>query len=191
LSACFDLQWQYSTAHYEEVNSVPHSLLHSTLPSTSPSFVKEGRWSEGGREFTPPSLHPSLLHSTSPSFTPPLPPSLHPSLLCSTPPFFASPLPPLLYSSLENESFNVDFEFVNGVGARKGAIPQTIQIIIDNESTLQHKCMTSYSINITVLRQSLSGLPSKFNFNWSSLLPSVSTCYTCRSEPLFTPRVHA
>lgn len=26
-------------AHYEEVNSVPHSLLHSTPPSTSPSFA--------------------------------------------------------------------------------------------------------------------------------------------------------
>ena len=35
---------------------------------------------------------------------------------------------------------------MNGVGARKGAISQTIQIIIDNESTLQHKCMTSYGI---------------------------------------------
>jgi len=43
-----------------------------------------------------------------------------------------------------NESFNVDFEFVNGVGARKGAIPQTMVIIVDNDSTLHHKCMTSY-----------------------------------------------
>ena len=35
-----------------------------------------------------------------------------------------------------NEGFNVDFEFVNGMGARKGAIPQTMVIIIDNDSTL-------------------------------------------------------
>ena len=39
--------------------------------------------------------------------------------------------------ALENdEGFNVDFEFVNGMGARKGAIPQTMVIIIDNDSTL-------------------------------------------------------
>ena len=50
-------------------------------------------------------------------------------------------------TALENdESFNVDFEFVDGVGARKGAIPQTMVVIIDNESTLHHMCMTSYSI---------------------------------------------
>ena len=45
-----------------------------------------------------------------------------------------------------NESFNVDFEFVDGVGARKGAITQTMVVIIDNESTLHHMCMTSYCI---------------------------------------------
>ena len=39
--------------------------------------------------------------------------------------------------ALENdEGFNVDFEFVNGMGACKGAIPQTMVIIIDNDSTL-------------------------------------------------------
>ena len=34
-----------------------------------------------------------------------------------------------------NEGFNVDFEFVNETGARKGAIPQTMVVIIDNDST--------------------------------------------------------
>ena len=34
-----------------------------------------------------------------------------------------------------NEGFNVDFEFVDGTGARKGAIPQTMVVIIDNDST--------------------------------------------------------
>jgi len=37
---------------------------------------------------------------------------------------------------------------------------------------------------IRVLGQSLSGLPSKFNFNWSSLLPSVST-YWMQVNALF------
>ena len=50
-------------------------------------------------------------------------------------------------TALENDkSFNVDFEFVDGVGARKGAITQTMVVIIDNESTLHHMCMTSYCI---------------------------------------------
>ena len=29
-----------------------------------------------------------------------------------------------------NEGFNVDFEFVDGTGARKGAIPQTMVVIV-------------------------------------------------------------
>ena len=33
-----------------------------------------------------------------------------------------------------DEGFNVDFEFVNGMGARKGAIPQTMVVIVDNDS---------------------------------------------------------
>ena len=35
-----------------------------------------------------------------------------------------------------NEGFNVDFEFVNGTGACKGAIPQTMVVIVDNDSML-------------------------------------------------------
>lgn len=36
--------------------------------------------------------------------------------------------------ALENdEGFNMDFEFINGMGLSKGAIPQTTVIIIDND----------------------------------------------------------
>ena len=33
----------------------------------------------------------------------------------------------------DNEGFNVDFEFVNGTGVTKGAIPQTMVIIVDDD----------------------------------------------------------
>ena len=33
-----------------------------------------------------------------------------------------------------NEGFNVDFDFVDGTGARKGAIPQTMVVIVDDDS---------------------------------------------------------
>ena len=35
-----------------------------------------------------------------------------------------------------NERFNVDFEFVNGTGVTKGAVPQTMVIIIDDDGKL-------------------------------------------------------
>jgi len=50
--------------------------------------------------------------------------------------------------ALENdESFNVDFEFSNGMGVSKGAIPQTTVIIIDNDGMcgLYQEYMTNYT----------------------------------------------
>ena len=61
-----------------------------------------------------------------------------------------------------NESFNVDFEFVNGVGARKGAIPQSMVIIVDSDSML---ICTAHCEEVSSVPHSLLQLSSFVNYN--------------------------